>query len=189
MIQTIQANELKTLQESGQRFQLIDVRSPREYAEGHLPCAVNLPVDEVESRLDDLHDHDPVILVCKSGSRAQLACELLAPHRNELLLLNGGTDAWEQLGYPVVRSVRARLPLMRQVQLAVGPLTLAGSLGAIFVQPMWALLAAAVGAGLTFAGATGWCGMAILLGKMPWNRPSPLSQARPVRSCCQGGIE
>ncbi len=59
---------------------------------------------------------------------------------------------------------------MRQVQLAIGVLAFTGSLLAIFVNPLFAILPAFLGAGLILAGSTGWCGLAILLSKMPWNR-------------------
>lgn len=167
----ITAQELKTQLESGRRFQMLDVRSAQEFAEGHVPCAVNLPMEEAETRLDDLSSHDPLVLICQSGRRAQMTCELLQAHRSEILLLEGGTTAWSSAGLPLVRTVRARLPLMRQVQIVVGPLVLGGALLAILVDPLFALVCAFFGAGLTVAGATGFCGLAALLGKLPWNRP------------------
>jgi Protein of unknown function (DUF2892) len=59
---------------------------------------------------------------------------------------------------------------MRQVQIATGLLALTAVLLSIFVVSPWIALAGFVGAGLSFVGMTGWCGMAQLLGKMPWNR-------------------
>jgi hypothetical protein len=60
---------------------------------------------------------------------------------------------------------------MRQVQIAAGSLVLLGLALAAFVSPAWAALSAFIGAGLLFAGISGWCGMARLLALMPWNRP------------------
>ena len=65
---------------------------------------------------------------------------------------------------------RQRLEIMRQVQMAAGSLVLVGVLLGWLVAPAFFVLAAFVGAGLAFAGATGWCGMANLLRLMPWNR-------------------
>ena len=62
------------------------------------------------------------------------------------------------------------LPLMRQVQLVIGVLALTGSVLAIAINPWFALIPAFLGAGLTMAGTTGWCGLAHLLAAMPWNR-------------------
>jgi rhodanese-related sulfurtransferase len=166
----IRSEELKAKLERGERFQLIDVRSPDEFAEAHIPGAVNLPMEQVEVRLSDLHPHDPVVLVCQSGRRAGLTCEMLSQVRDDVIVLEGGTSAWREQGLPVIGSGKARLPIMRQVQLVVGPGVLVGSLLAAFVDPRWAFLPAFFGLGLTFAGATGWCGMGMLLAKAPWNR-------------------
>jgi rhodanese-related sulfurtransferase len=169
---TMTAPELHRRLAAGERFQLIDVRSPREYAEGHVPGAMNLPMDEAEARVDDMRPHDPVVLVCQSGKRASMTCDLLKPHRGDLVVLEGGTSAWMSSGFDVVRSVRTRLPLMRQVQLIAGLMVVAGATLALTVAIAWIGLALFVGLGLTLAGATGFCGMAILLEKMPWNRPA-----------------
>jgi rhodanese-related sulfurtransferase len=67
----------------------------------------------------------------------------------------------------------APLPLMRQVQIAAGSLVLLGLVLSNVVAPPWILLTWFVGAGLTFAGISGFCGMARLLAAMPWNRVSP----------------
>lgn len=166
----IDAGELKRRLESGERMQLIDVRSPREYSEAHLPGAVNMPIEEVDARLDDMHSQDPVVLVCQSGNRACMAHSALKQHRDDLIVLEGGTTGWQKAGFDVIRATAATLPLMRQVQLVVGPLSLIGSVMALVVDPAWALLSGLIGLGLTIAGATGFCGMASLLGLLPWNR-------------------
>ena len=59
---------------------------------------------------------------------------------------------------------------MRQVQLVIGLLALLGSILALTVNKNLAIIPALLGAGLTIAGLTGWCGLAVLLSKMPWNR-------------------
>ena len=156
----------------GERFQLIDVRSPREYAEGHLPGALNLPMDEAEARLDDMHPHDPVVLICQSGRRAGMTCTLLQSHRDDLSVLEGGTDAWIAAGLPLIKTVSNRLPLMRQVQIGAGSLILTGGILALTVHIGFIGLALFAGAGLLLAGTTGFCAMAILLEKAPWNRPA-----------------
>lgn len=172
MTTQISATELNARIAAGHRYQIVDVRSAQEYAEGHLPGALNLPMEQAEARVDDMHPHDPVVLVCQNGRRAHMTCDLLKPHRGDLLVLDGGTAAWVQAGLPVVKSVATRLPIMRQVQLGAGLMILTGTLLSLFVHPAWIAMAIFVGAGLTVAGATGFCGMAVLLGKMPWNRPT-----------------
>lgn len=178
---TLKARELRQRIERGERLQLIDVRSPREYDEGHLPGTVNMPVEQVEARLSDLHPHDPMVLVCQSGRRAEMCRGLLERHRDDLIVLEGGTNAWKEEGLPIVKTVATRLPLMRQVQIGAGALALTGAALGYFVDPRWNFLAMFVGAGLFVAGTTGFCGMAVLLAKMPWNKAT--GGGTPVKNC------
>jgi rhodanese-related sulfurtransferase len=186
-MRTLTIDELREQLDRGERFQMIDVRGADEFAAGHVPCAVNLPMDQVEARLDDLHHRDPVLLICQSGRRAALTRELLRPHLNELVVLEGGTAAWTRAGLPLVRATATRWALERQVRLAAGVITAIGAALAITVDPVWALVPLGTGAGLTFAGLTNVCGMAALLGRMPWNRPRKAmatSAAGHSSSCC-----
>lgn len=59
---------------------------------------------------------------------------------------------------------------MRQVQITAGSLVLLGLTLATFVAPAWILLSWFAGAGLVFAGFSGFCGLALLLARLPWNR-------------------
>jgi rhodanese-related sulfurtransferase len=86
--------------------------------------------------------------------------------------LEGGIPAWQQAGLPVQKLKNAPLPLMRQVQITAGSLVLLGLILSTMVAPAWILLSWFVGAGLVFAGVSGFCGMARLLAVMPWNRVS-----------------
>ena len=84
--------------------------------------------------------------------------------------LEGGIPAWQQAGLPVQKLKNAPLPLMRQVQITAGSLVLLGLILGTWVAPGWIALSWFVGAGLVFAGVSGFCGMARLLAVMPWNR-------------------
>jgi rhodanese-related sulfurtransferase len=148
----------------------IDVRSASEFAAGHIPGAVNIPLDELEARLGDILAEKPVLLICQSGKRAAMAAELLENRRGEITLLEGGTKAWSAAGLPLVRSVKTRWSLERQVRVTAGLLVVIGIALAAMVHPAFVWLAAFVGLGLTFAGATDICAMGMLLAKMPWNR-------------------
>ncbi len=152
-------------------LQLVDVRSPGEYAAGHVPQAINVPLEQLEARFDDLTKGNVAVL-CQSGRRAGMACEVLKDHHDGLLLVEGGTQEWINLGYPTVSSVSGKWSLERQVRLGAGAMVLIGTILAVLGQREWIFLAMFVGAGLTFAGLTNICGMALLLTKLPWNRPS-----------------
>ncbi len=169
-ISVADASNLLTAEGMHPRLQWIDVRSPGEYASSHIPGAVNIPMEQIEARLDDLLPTVPILLVCQAGKRARMVAGLLEPCRTDVTVLDGGTAAWGAAGLPLVASVKSRFSLERQVRLIAGLLVLVGVVLSFTVQRNWDLLAAAVGAGLTFAGLTDICLMAGLLIRMPWNR-------------------
>jgi len=162
--------ELRRVRAEG--AQLVDVRSASEFASGHIPGATNIPMDQVEARVDDLRSDGSIVLICQAGTRARITAGLLEPCGRDIAVFDGGTNAWIQAGLPLVVSVKTRWSLERQVRLGAGLLILTGSVLAWAIHPYWLFLVAFVGSGLTFAGLTDICPMAILLGKMPWNRQS-----------------
>ena len=162
------AQELARQLESG-AIGVIDVREPMEFAGGHIAGSLNVPL----ARLADMQLPDgPLVLVCQSGNRSLQGCRRLLERQPSRLLLDleGGIPAWQQAGLPLLRQANAPLPLMRQVQIAAGSLVLLGLILSHTVAPAWIALTWFVGAGLCFAGISGFCGMARLLAAMPWNR-------------------
>ncbi len=159
------------LRSQSTQFQLIDVRSASEFAAGHIPGAVNIPMDQIEARLQDLPSR-PLLLVCQMGKRARMTAALLEPCQRPMAILEGGTAAWIQEGLPVVRTTKTRWSLERQVRLGAGLLVLLGVVLALTLHPYWLALSAFAGLGLTFAGLTDLCPMAEILERMPWNRQS-----------------
>lgn len=172
-IMGIQPNQLQNELQSGKNVTLIDVRTPIEHEEMRIAGSRLMPLDTLDPAAVKAASAgtDRCVLICRSGKRADQAYQKLqAAGCERLAILDGGVLAWEQAGFPLERSTRKVLPLMRQVQLIIGLLALTGSLLALTVHPYFAIIPAFLGAGLTMAGATGWCGLAILLSKMPWNR-------------------
>ncbi|MFF2408104.1 rhodanese-like domain-containing protein [Streptomyces sp. NPDC058092] len=156
-------------------FTVIDVRTPGEYAGGHLPGAHNIPLDRLHEAVGALKDASalaPLLVVCASGNRSAKACTQLSGLAIEAATLEGGTSGWAAAGHPVERPAGARStwPMDRQVRLAAGSLVVVGFLAGFAWQPAhW--LSGAVGAGLVFSGVTNTCGMAAILAKLPHNRP------------------
>jgi rhodanese-related sulfurtransferase len=172
-ITTISPQQLHDTLQAGEPIELIDVRTPVEFREVHVSFARNVPLD----RLDAAHiaagrhgSSQPLYVICRSGSRGKQACEkLLSAGYANVVNVEGGTQAWDQAGLPVVRGQQA-MSLERQVRIAAGTLVVLGSALGAFVSPYWIGLAAFVGAGLVFAGITDTCGMGMLLARMPWNK-------------------
>lgn len=152
---------------------LIDIREPDEYAREHIRGARLMPLNAIDAADLTAEHGRAVCFTCRSGNRTAFnAARLLAKDFPEAYALEGGLDGWKKAGLPVHFDPRVPLDLMRQVQIAAGSLALAGAVLAIAISPWFALLSGFVGAGLVFAGITGFCGMARLLKKMPWNRAS-----------------
>ena len=169
-LKSISAADLKRRLDSGEAV-LIDIRESDEYAREHILGARLAPLSAIDAHDFD-RDHDKAaVFHCRSGMRTQAnAARLLAKGFREAYCLEGGIEAWKSAGLPVHVDRAAPLELMRQVQIGAGSLVLLGVALGFLIHPAFFALSAFVGAGLTFAGATGWCGMALLLKQMPWNR-------------------
>lgn len=167
-MKAITARELAEQQSVALR-QCVDVRSATEFAAGHVPGAINIPMEQVESRLDDFSTSLPIVLICKSGTRAALVWAKLSQCRQEVMVVEGGTTAWANAGLPLVVNTKTSWSLERQVRLIAGLIILLAAFLARVLDVRWVYLSAFVGFGLTFAGLSDICPMGILLGRMPWN--------------------
>lgn len=156
---------------------VIDVRTPGEYAAGHLPGALNIPLDQLQRALPDIRraaERHDILVVCASGARSQNACSALAEHRVSAATLAGGTSAWMAEGHEVHHpgtSGRVTWAMDRQVRFTAGLIILLGLLLGLVVHPAFQVLSAGTAAGLLLSALTNTCGMATLLSKLPHNRP------------------
>lgn len=155
---------------------LTDTREPDEYARMRIAGARLMPLSVLACLPEDEDKERPVIYFCRSGHRTKAGEPILdARGHGRAYILEGGILGWKSAGLPLVTE-SLPLPIMRQVQLIAGGLILLlVLLGMVFSPFLW--LAALVGLGLMTAGITGFCGMALLLQKMPWNK---------TRSGCKG---
>lgn len=166
MIDRIDARTARARLEAGAT--LVDIRAADEFRRRHVPGSLNLPMDQL--------GHLPLppgprVFTCRSGNRtASCAADLARLAGPDDSILEGGIDAWEAAGGAVERPAGQPIEIMRQVQIAAGTLVLIGLLMGLWLHPGFIGITAFVGAGLLFAGVSGWCGMARLLGLMPWNR-------------------
>jgi glyoxylase-like metal-dependent hydrolase (beta-lactamase superfamily II)/rhodanese-related sulfurtransferase len=183
---TITAQELQALRQPGSGPWLLDVRSPIEFESERIEGAVNVPLDALDARLDDIPEGVDLVVVCRTGVRATIAAESLARAGRRARVLDGGVQAWRRARLPL-REGRKRLPVDRQVQLIAGSMVLTGVGLGLLVSPWFLGLAAFFGAGLAFAGATGTCGLALLLMKLPWNATPVLPGEMGGAVCAAGG--
>lgn len=150
---------------------LIDIREPDEYAREHIVGAVSLPLSRLEAGHVALRSQTPVAFMCRTGMRTNANCDRLAAHAGEpAFVLAEGLDGWKRAGLATDVDRKAPLDVMRQVQMIAGFIVVLGVILAASVHPAFIWLSGLIGAGLFFAGASGWCGMAKFLSLMPWNR-------------------
>jgi len=167
--------ELQQLLAANPRLSLLDMRTPVEFAEVHIPQAYNAPLDRL--RPDALFAggaparEQPVYLVCRTDVRSRkAAASFAAAGHAQAVVVTGGTLAWIAAGLPVTRGVTRVISLERQVRIAAGSLVFVGALLGWLVHPGFFGLSAFVGAGLVFAGITDFCGLGLLLARLPWNQ-------------------
>ena len=170
-MKTISPAELQKILAAQPDLPLLDVRTPVEFAEVHVPQARSIPLDELDPAALNLPKDQPVFLLCRSGQRATKAAEKFAKAGfTQPVVVAGGTLAWIDANLPVIRGVAKVISLERQVRIIAGSLVFIGIVLGWFVHRGFYGLSAFVGAGLVFAGITDFCGMGLLLAKMPWNR-------------------
>ncbi len=85
-------------------FMLLDVRTPEEYAEGHIAGAKLIPVQVLAEHLKEVPRDKQVYVYCYSGTRSARASKLLAKNGfTNIENIEGGIVAWKKAGYPVVK--------------------------------------------------------------------------------------
>jgi rhodanese-related sulfurtransferase len=151
---------------------LIDVREADEHAREHIPGARHHALTKIDRANPVKQGDDVLIFHCRSGARTGSNSLKLAGAAQgcEAFILDGGLNAWKKAGLPVTLDRNQPIDIIRQVQIVAGSMILIGVMLGVFVAPAFYALSAFVGAGLLFAGISGFCGMARLLGLMPWNR-------------------
>jgi rhodanese-related sulfurtransferase len=168
---------------------LIDVRSPIEFETEHIDGSVNLPLEELDTRFDEIPRTGQLVVICRSGKRAEQGAHTLLGRSFQPSILKGGLLAWRKSGQPVKKG-KKMLSIERQIQLVVGPGVLSGVLLGVFVNPWFFIIPGIFGAGLTFAGLSGTCALGLLLMKAPWNQlPLALNannseKSAPKSNCC-----
>lgn len=173
-VPTITPRELFERHQGGRPVELLDVRTPAEFRQVHATIATLTPLETFDagavlaSRVG--REGEPLYVICQSGGRSKSACRTLADAGCAgVVNVEGGTNAWEKAGLPVVRGEKA-VSLERQVRIAAGSLVFLGTALGAFVHPGFLVIPGFVGAGLVFSGVTDTCGMGMALARMPWNR-------------------
>lgn len=100
----ISAAEANAWMASQKDLQLVDVRTPEEYREGHLPQALNIPLDQLSGSLGRLKKEKPLLLYCHSGGRSSAALRIvLKAGFTQSKHIRGGISTWRGAGFPVLK--------------------------------------------------------------------------------------
>lgn len=176
MTNTITAKEATKLIQEGNAV-IIDVREADEFKTEHIANALSVPLSSLEKGVEmlNLPEDKTVIFQCLKGSRGQMAYERiqnLGTYKNTILNVEGGIEAWKEQGLPVIQANAASstISLFRQIQITVGFLLILCVLLGFGGAPVAFIVTGLLGCGLLFAGLTGWCGLGMVLARMPWNK-------------------
>ena len=155
---------------------IIDVRDTEEIKkEGRVKEALNIPLNELKNNcyaILKLGSKENIQLLCRSGSRAKIAKGLLESEAKETIsleIIEGGLQGLGS-GKVIKSNGNISISIMRQVMIIAGLMVFAFSLAGFFFNPLLHWAPTIIGAALFMAGLSGVCPMAIILGKMPWNK-------------------
>jgi rhodanese-related sulfurtransferase len=163
--------EVLSAEKNNPTVDFINVCTPVEYREKHIEGVRNVPLDSLSSHLEEFRSKKTIYVHCRSGKRSSAAIEKLISLgvRADLINVQGGILAWDEANNETI-SLSTRMPIMRQVFVGAGAFVFAGVLLTHFLHPAFLLLPLFVSLGLLVSGFTGWCAMALVLAKMPWNK-------------------
>ena len=172
---TISTAQLQNLLAKNPKLSLLDVRTPAEFDQAHIPGSLNIPLDQLKPAdffKNNYWSKDHIVyLLCQNGPRAHHASKLFAKENlSGAVILDGGVSAWIKAGFEVIKGRSRVISLERQVRIAAGSLVLLGVILSKTLHPAFIWLSAFVGAGLINAGVTDWCGMGLLLARFSWNK-------------------
>ena len=103
---TLDIHQLKQRLDAGEDVLLLDVRTPADFVgeQGHIGMAVNIPVEELATRLDEISDYQerPVVTICRTDRKSAVAAQVLARHGfADVHVARRGMTAWNEQGYEV----------------------------------------------------------------------------------------
>lgn len=181
--ESISAVEAADRVAAGAGGSVIDVRTGIEFDGEHVHGSRLIALDQLVVRADEVRATPaPRLLLCRTGSRAEMARQALSRMNIKgLMVVTGGIEAFRAAG-GVTRQGKAVMSLERQVRVAAGSLVVTGVVLGFLVHAALFGLSAFVGAGLIFAGMSDWCGMGLLIAKAPWNR-SRSANGGPASAC------
>ncbi len=170
-LEIINPQEAMAIVAKDPQVKLLDVRSALEFVQLHIKDSINVPIDIIHAKLDELSQPEQgYIVFCRAGTRSPMAADMLMQAGiHNVKVMDGGIERWQKEGLPVIKG-EGGMSLERQVRLIAGSLVLAGIILALLVHWAFIFIPLFVSCGLIYAGLTDNCLMGMLLMKLPYNK-------------------
>jgi len=150
---------------------ILDVRSAFEFSQMHVEPSVNIPIDMLSAKMNELsQSKQRYIVLCHTGNRAAMAADMLIQSGiHAVKVIEGGIAHWQKEKLPVIKG-EGGISLERQVRIIAGSLVLLGIILSWLLHWAFIFIPVFVSCGLIFAGLTDNCLMGMLLMKLPYNK-------------------
>lgn len=163
--------DAKALIESDSQVKLLDVRSALEFSQVHIKNSINVPIDILSAKINDLSQAGQAyIVLCRTGNRSPMAADILIQSGvHGVKVMQGGMTRWQKERLPVIKG-EGGVSLERQVRLIAGSLVLFGIIMSWLAHWAFIFISIFVSCGLIYSGLSDNCLMGILLMKLPYNK-------------------
>lgn len=170
-LMAVTAAEAYALARDDPRVKLLDVRSHPEYSEVHIKGAINMPIDTLAAKIEELGvPRESYIVFCRTGSRSPLAADMLIRAGfPSVKIMEGGIKAWQKGKLPVIKG-QGSISLERQIRFIGGSLILLGILMTMLLRGEFILISIFVAFSLVYSGLTDNCFLRVILMKLPYNK-------------------
>lgn len=153
------------------QVRLLDVRSVLEFSQVHIKDSINIPIDMLSTKINDLSQtQQSYIVFCRTGNRSPMAADMLIQSGiHGVKVMQEGITRWQREGLPVIKG-EGGISLERQVRLIAGSLVLLGIVMLWFVHWAFIFISVFISSGLIYSGLSDNCLMGMLLMKLPYNK-------------------
>ncbi|MFA4933014.1 MAG: rhodanese-like domain-containing protein [Candidatus Omnitrophota bacterium] len=170
-LEMVTPKEANLLTGNDPQVKFLDVRSVLEFNQAHIKDSINLPIDMLAAKVNELSQaKQAYIVLCRTGNRSPMAADMLIQSGiHPVKVMDGGMVRWQKERLPVVRG-EGGVSLERQVRVIAGSLVLSGILLSWFIHTWFIGISIFVCCGLIYAGLTDNCLMGMLLMNLPYNK-------------------
>ncbi|OHB55090.1 MAG: hypothetical protein A2Y07_05495 [Planctomycetes bacterium GWF2_50_10] len=187
-IEMISPSKAMEILKNDPHAKILDVRSNEEVGRLQVSNSLNIPIDIISSKIQELSEsrHNYLVL-CHTGNRAAMAADMLMQSGiHNVKVIQGGISQWQKDKLPVIKG-SSHVSLERQVRVIAGSLVVLGIMLAWLIHWAFMIIPLFVGSGLVFAGITDNCMMGMLLMKLPYNKKMYQAKAKSGTCSVAGG--